>query len=266
MKRTISNPHKVTHKTYIVLTIVATIALIISLIIPSTAAESSLNSFTIISEVIRNLSYGCIASTLVAWIIDCVNTKNLNKKANAIYDTVYSELKWQIGFCIASWAELCSVCFKDCDYYEQKNTWLDWYLIVKTNYSKADTDRQQQILPFFYDHLSKSVEAVNRAIAKIQSQLYILTVNDAMNEKMDQILSDLQFEFYACSLDLSHRDASDCFWENMDAIVADLKKYISNWLDIQYYNFLRFKPYKFWNDKNDVLEAIKLCVSSPMYS
>ncbi len=266
MKRTISNPHKVTHKTYIALTIIATIALIISLIIPPTGAEDSLNSFSIISEVIRNLSYGCIASTLVAWIIDCVNTKNLNKKANVIYDAVYSELKWQIGSFIGSWAELCAVCFKGCDYYKQKNTWLDWYSVAKTNYNKANAYRQQQILSFFYEHLSQSVDAVNHAIAKIQSQLYILTINDVMNPEMNQILSDLQFEFFACSLDLSHREAVDYFWEHMDAIVADLKKYISNLPDIKYYNFLRLNPYKFWNDKNDVLEAIELCVSSSMHS
>ena len=58
-------------------------------------------------EVIKNLSYGCIASTFVAWIIDCANTRHLNKKANNIYDAVYSDLKFRIGSYIETWAELC---------------------------------------------------------------------------------------------------------------------------------------------------------------
>ena len=44
----------------------------------------------------------------------------------------------------------------------------------------------------------------------------------------------------------------------MDAITEDIERYINNWTDISYYNFLKFKPYKFHSDTNETCKAFLL--------
>ena len=251
MKRAIENPYKVSHKIYIYLVAVFTIIL-------GTILFAPLGINELVKDIIKNLSYGCIASTVVAWLIDCANIRNANKKANNTYDAVYADLKFQIGAFVGLWAQLCQVAFKDKNYDENKKTWIAWYETVKLNYYKADPARQSQILDFFYGELSYHTSSVNKALNHIQTQQYVLTINDVMNEKMRSILSDFLFEFHALELDLEHRDSSELFWEHMDAITNDLGNYINNWSDIQYYNSLEFLPYKFLGDRNDIIQAVLL--------
>ena len=102
MKRTISNPNKVQHKMYLLIIGLSLTALILSLIIP--ACETAPVGISL--EVVKNLSYGCIGSTIVAWILDYVNIKSANRKANETYDAIYADLKVNIGFFIGTSAEL----------------------------------------------------------------------------------------------------------------------------------------------------------------
>lgn len=252
MNRTIINPNKVNYKLYILLIIFFIISLGASFYIPQ---EIKGIPFPL-GEIVKNLSYGCIASTFVAWVIDCANTKHLNIKANNIYDAVYGDLKFRIGFFIGTWAELCAVSFKDKDYYAEKNTWDVWYTIVKDNYLKCEPERQQHLLDFFYGHLSQAGQEVNDSIQYLHSQRYVLTMNDVMNDEMDRILSDFRFEFHALELDLAHKNNPETFWSHMDAINLDLKRYIGNWQDIKYYNFLVFQPFKFLRNSKDLMSAI----------
>ena len=113
MKRAIENPYNVSHKIYIIL-------IAIFLLILCTILFAPLELNDIVVDIIKNLSYGCIASTVVAWLIDCANIRNANKKANNTYDAVYADLKFRIGAFIGVWAQLCKVCFKDKDYSEHK--------------------------------------------------------------------------------------------------------------------------------------------------
>lgn len=118
MEAIIRNPYKVSHKIYIRLIIGSIIGLILSMIIPN-----GLHALlSLILDILKNLSYGCIASTLVAWLIDCANVRNLNKKANSVYDTIYADLKFQIAYYIGLWSELCAVAYKDIDYHQEKKT------------------------------------------------------------------------------------------------------------------------------------------------
>lgn len=243
MKRTISNPNKVHYKMYLWIIGIAFTTLILSLIIPNCGypfIEISL-------DVIKNLSYGCIASTVIAWIIDCVNVKNANKKANATYDAIYIELKLNIGHFIGTWAEVCAVSFKEQDYYSEQHSWKEWYKLTKDNFEKLDPERQQRLMAFFRDSLLQATQYVNRAIEKITSQMYMLAMNDAMNSDLRRIISDFQFEFGALDMDLSQEKYEEHFWNHMEAIVKDLVNYIGAWSDISFYNELKFKPYKFFD-------------------
>lgn len=254
MKRTITDPHKVNHKMYVILMALSFLTLWGSILIPTDCCRL----LSSCAEVIKNLSYGCIASTGVAWIIDCNNTKSANKKANAIYDSMYFELKFQISSYISLWAELCDISFKDRDYSSEKNTWDGWYRTVKSNFEKATPERQDHLLSFFRKQLVEEVKAVNKAIEKLQSQRPLLTLNDAMNSDMDRILSDFQFEFHALDLDLSREDTPEYFWLHMEATTSDLMRYIDNWADIRYYNFLIFSPRQFFQKTPELIAAVLL--------
>lgn len=255
MKRIIINPHKVNHKLYVFLVFLSLIVLFISLTTQVKNPEGS-SLLSVFADAIKNLSYGCIASTVVAWIIDIANTRNLNKKANDIYDSIYGDLQFRIGVFVATWAELCAVAFKEKNYYEENHTWAAWYEITKDNYHRCEPNQQKHLLDFFHGQLSYAEKEVNKSIEYLQSQRYILTMNDAMNDEIDGILSDFQFEFHALDLDLSHRDDPEMFWLHMDAITKDLVNYIENWPDIRYYNVLLFKPYSFFKNSSDRIAAM----------
>lgn len=255
MNRTIVNPNKVNHKMYIGLVVIFLITLFISLIIPEEKSSFCKN----VCEIIKNLSYGCVASTVVAWLIDCTNIKNQNKKANSIYDAVYMDLKVHIADYIGIWAQCTAVVFKEKDYYSEKNSWIQWYKIFKGEYFKLEEERQAEVLDFLLRQLSESVQRVRNTMDRIQSQRYILTINDVMNSEMERILEDFRFEFYALDLGLERNEKSEQFWGHMDAITDDLTNYIGAWADIKFYNTLQFRPYKFW-DKSD--ELYKAMVSS----
>lgn len=235
--------------------------LVASLIIENTQDSNALNTF---ADIIKNLSYGCIASTIIAWIIDIVHTKNLNKTANTIYDSIYGDLQFHIGAFVATWAELCAAAFIEKNYYEEKNTWVTWYEITKCNYNKCEPDRQVSLLDFFYKQLSQAEKEVTKSLEYLQSQRYMLTMNNAMNEEIESILSDFRFEFYALHLDLTRRDDPETFWMHMDAITKDLVKYIENWSDIHYYNVLLFKPHGFFSDLKERINTVLIseCINS----
>lgn len=243
MKRTISNPNRVHNTMYILIILVSIVALIVSIAIPS----SDCDYLKVALEVLKNLSYGCIASTIVAWIIDFVNVKNANKKSNDIYDAIYIDLKINIGHFVDTWAQLCAVSFKDRDYHSETHTWKEWYEILKTNYDNLEQERQQHLLRFFRDTLLRSTQYVNKSLETITSQNYMLTLNDAMNSELRSIMSDFKFEFGALNTDLEYENYEEYFWDHIEAINKDLTNYIGAWADISFYNNIKFAPYKFFD-------------------
>ena len=259
MKSIIKDPYKVSHKIYIRLIFASVIFLIISLVVPSNTCVH----ITTFCDVIKNLSYGCIASTLVAWLIDCANVRNLNKKANNIYSVIYADLKFKIAYYIGIWSELCVVVYKEVDYHQEKKTWKEWYTTVKENYNQADEKRQAELLNFFCDRLEFCVDEVNESIEKVSNQKFLLSINDLTNSDMDRIISDFKFEFHALKTTLPYKNDEATFWSHMDAISEDIEKYIDRWVDISYYNHLKFMPYKFHVDKNETVKAILLSDGIP---
>lgn len=243
MKRTISKPHSVNHRLYLHLIILFAISLFISFRLPQNADGSPSS----ISQIIMNLSYGCIASTVVAWLIECANTRSDNIKSNNLYDTVYLDLKLQIGNFLDLWSHLCAVSFQDVDYYCESHIWNEWYLLTKDNFHKVEPSRQLALMPFFNNQLLASSKKVKESIERILSQQYYLTMNNAMNSTLYHILLDFRFEFTALDMSLSRNESNELFWRHMDAITNDLIKYINNWPDIQFYNTQPYKPFEFFD-------------------
>lgn len=209
-----------------------------------------------ISDIVKNLAFGCVASTIVALLIEVGNTKEKNEKANSVYDAVYIDLKCQIMWFMETWARLCSVAYKDEDYRKEKHTWIEWYEITKSKFEECDDSRQIELIHFFNDELLASIEGIEKALKQIDSQQYILNINGIYDENLGRILEDYRFEFYAAKLTLSRDYDKDDFWSSFDAIKQDLINYIYNWVDIRHFNYYRFKPYNFYDDKTEMMQAI----------
>lgn len=97
MKRHIENPYTVNWKMY---GLIGGISLFIAIV----SAIQNYSSHGLISDIVKNLSLGCVASTIVALLIEIGNVRDKNEKANSIYDAVYSDLRLQILWYLKTWA------------------------------------------------------------------------------------------------------------------------------------------------------------------
>lgn len=249
MKRHINNPYKMNWKMYSLIGGISVLIMIIAVIC---------NDITdsLISDIVKNLSFGCVASTIVAILIEIGNIKEKNEKANSVYDAVYTDLKYQIMWYVETWARLCSAAFKEEDYRQEKHTWIEWYEITKSKFAESDDSRQAELIHFFNEQLMVSIDGIEKALRQIESQQYILNINGIYDEDLRTILADYSFEFYAAKLTLGRDYDKDDFWNSFDAIKQDLVNYIYNWADIRYYNYCRFKPYNFYEDKTEIIRAM----------
>lgn len=89
----------------------------------------------------------------------------------------------------------------------------------------------------------------------------MLEINDVLNENLKKIVGDFQFEFDAARRDLDIINQNE-IWEYFDATNHDLERYISNWVDISYFNYVAFKPNAFMNDKCEVVKAKQLVIAT----
>lgn len=249
MKRHINNPYKVNWKMYCLIGGIATLVMIIAVCWNHSTSSA-------ISDVIKNLAFGCEASILVALFIEIGSVKDRNEKANRIYDAVFHELRFWIMKYVETWSDVCCVAFKGKDYYQEKHTWMEWYEIVKNEFEACDENRKNELIKFFKEELLYNVHGVEKTITRIKEQQYILNINDVYNEKLNCIIEEYSFEFYATKLTLKREYKKEDFWGTFDAVKQDLVKDIYNWVDIRYYNYCRFKPYKFFEDEIEIRRAI----------
>ena len=249
MKKHIGNPYKVNWKMYNLICGMSILMMIF-------AVYWNNSTKSCISDIIKNLAYGCVASTIVTLLIEIGNTKEKNEKANSIYNAVLFELQYQILDYVETWSRLCCVAFKGKNYREEKHTWVEWYEITKSEFEKCDENRQRELIKFFIEQLLYGVNEVDKAIKRIDDQQYLLNINNIYDESLKNILSDYKFEFYAAKLTLEESYDKEYFWNSFDAIKQDLINYIDNWIDISYYNYYKFKPNNFNDDKTEIVNAI----------
>lgn len=246
MKKHINNPYKVNWKMYSLIGGISVLIMIVAVV---------WNNYTenIISDIVKNLAFGCIASTIIALLIEIGNIKDKNEKANSVYDAVFRDLQFQIRFYVETWARLCSVAFKNKDYRKEKHTWTEWYEITKNNFSECEEDKQAELMGFFNEELLYCINIIEKTIKQIDEQQYILKINDVYDDSLKSILDDYKYEFFEAKLTLEREYNKENFWGMFDAIKQDLTKYIYNWVDIRYYNYYRFKPYEIEYDKTCVI-------------
>lgn len=152
-----------------------------------------------------------------------------------------------IRFYIGLWAEFCAISFKQSDYYKEEHTWKEWYAIAQKNYRSEPEERQAKLLDAYHSQLLSCVKIINHSIEKIQSQSYVLAVNETMDQQLENILNDLQAEFSTLEKELTSENDANYFWSHTDAIHSNLERKIENWEDTKHYNHKQFKPYNVFN-------------------
>ena len=93
METHIHNPYKVNWKMYGLIGVIS----ILVMIFASFCCPNAQNVQSIIFDIIRNLSYGGVASVFIALLIEIGNVKEKNNKANNLYEMIYSDLKINIS-------------------------------------------------------------------------------------------------------------------------------------------------------------------------
>lgn len=248
MQKHIHNPYKVNWKMYGLIGGISILVMIVAVVQNNTSHD-------LISDIVKNLAFGCVASTLVALLIEIGNVKEKNEKSNSIYDSIYRDLKCQILWYVETWASLCAIAYKDKDYSKERHTWTEWYSITKNNFAECDESRQKQLMHFFTNQLMICIEGIEQALRQIDSQHYILNINEIYNDELEKIFRDYRFEFDAAKMTLTTDPTKNDFWSTFDAITQDLSRYIYNWVDIRYYNYYKFKFHEFSLDKTELIRA-----------
>ena len=248
-KQQIKNPYKISYKLYLFL-------IIISIIIMYIGYTININNYQFVSEIIKNVGFGSLASTFVAFIIEIGNVKDQNKKANDLYRSTYIELQCSILRYIKVWSVFCCVVDHSKDYKTIKMNWIEWYELSKKIYSKSRKKRKNELIEFLKkDLLLHSIEDVNNSINKILNQKNLLEINDLYNNDLNSILKDFEFEFRCAKQELESENSIDDLWKSFDALNKDFVNYIDNWKDIKYYNNLKFDAYSCF-DKSQYVKAI----------
>ena len=176
MKKQIKNPNKLNWKMYIIIILCLTVSMIIVVCWDSRVGST-------VSAVFENLTLGSTCSALVALFIEIGNVNDKNIKSNSVYDAVYGALKFQIAQYASIWAEVCAVAYKDKDYELKKYTWLEWYALTKQIFMHV-MKQKNRINRFFKGRLLYSLTNLEQEISQINSQKYILTIHDVLNDDM----------------------------------------------------------------------------------
>lgn len=211
-------------------------------------------------NLLLNLGSGFFTSTLVALLIDLANVKDKNRKFNSTYDAVYNELKFKIRWYIESWARVCKIAFKNKPFIEEAHTWTEWFDLSKKYFFECNEIEKKEHFSFILEQTQGSMNEVADSVNNLLNQSYLLRINDVINFDLDKILTDYQFEF---NVDLKlHTNSYEEFWEIQEALKKDIEHYISNWVDISYYNYIKFKPWQInenggFFDSKEIIRAME---------
>jgi len=216
----------------------------------------SLSGVTVIANTIKNISLGCLSSFIVALLIEISSVNDMNRKANSIYDSVFSELKFCISYYIECWARFCKVGYPEKNYDDEKHTWAKWYECVKLNYYACDEARQRELVDYFTAQLMYACNNADKAIQRIMSQYYMLELNNVLNDDLKRIIEDFKFEYSAALSSLNIGFSSRDMWDDFDAFNNDIFRYISNWSDIRFYNTIEFSPFSYISGKEENIRAL----------
>ena len=250
LKKQIHNPYKVNWKLYGLIGAVSVLTMIV-------AVERNVATSSIASDIIKNLAFGCVASTLVAWLIEIGNIKEKNENVNNLYTMVYADLKSRIRWYLHTWVRLCSFAYNDGNYQSEKHTWTEWYELTKNRFLDCDANTQTELIHFFRDQLTESVDGALKVIRQVVNQKHLLNINGLYDVNLREILADFDFEFDAAKKTLNRDCDASVFWSSFDAINQDLENYIHNWVDIRYYNYYKFELSDFLGSVTETLRAIQ---------
>lgn len=97
--REIKNPYKVNWSLYFWIIGLSTVGIVFSI-------AGLKNCLPVTADVIKNLSFGCFASTIVALLIEIASVKEQNKKSDKVYNAIYMDLHMALKSFLESWSDI----------------------------------------------------------------------------------------------------------------------------------------------------------------
>ena len=139
MFRTIQKPDKVNCKLY---------ATIIAISLALIFVSCFLDEGSSIKELFEGIGYGCFGSAVVALLIDSVNTKHNNQRANQLYDFMYNQLKADIMMYCNCWSVICVISYPQKGLEDEEHTWFEWFELLLQNFESCSTKRKAELIYF----------------------------------------------------------------------------------------------------------------------
>lgn len=249
MKKIIEKPYKINWKLYIVL-------ITISLSFIFLGFNCTFYNNSNFWEVVKNIGFGCLASTIVAFIVEVSNVNDKNIELSKLYEATYVDLKSAILRYIQIWSEICYLIEDQKKYKEEKKKWNEWYDIAKILYFSSSEEKKQRIKNFIAEgSLNFILNEINRKVDFLLSQKPLLSINNIYNNEMDSIIKNFEFVFKCCKNEIINIKNMENFWHMFDALNSDILIYIDSWQDIAYYNNLEIQPYCIF-DSNEYAKAM----------
>ncbi len=256
MFRTIQKPYKVNCKLY---TTIITISLALIFV------SCFINEESCVKEFFNGIGYGCFGSAVVALLIDIVNTKHNNQRANQLYDFMYNQLKADIMMYCNCWSVICAISYPQKGLEDEEHTWFEWFGLLLLNFKSCSRKRKDELIYFWRGELTYYADRISDDIDKIESVSIVAASEEIYDENMKKIIGNLKqtFKHFNISLyadrylDSKSEEACDFIFKWLSAVNEDVKNNIEEWKDIAYYNNYKLGvDYMGMTSEKKILDAI----------
>ncbi len=255
-RRQIYNPAKVSYRLYVFLIGGSILLMVFGFI----CLEG------IFSDIIKNLSYGLLSSSIGALLIEFSNVRDKNRKSNQIYDLVYTDLKKRIAWYLFNWASEYSLFYYKDESgveieFKENLTWWEWHrLFIEKITVLKDIHLQETVLIDTLEDQIRNIKDVEEAIHKIEMQNSVLMFNGIADDTLNDVIlcTGRYFNQARRSVECAYqkvmrhsknenkkaqhiKEAIEEFSQGMDILQNNLKICISRWIDIAHYNDIKFR-------------------------
>ena len=71
---------------------------------------------------------------------------------------------------------------------------MEWYEITKSNFAECEPAKQERLMRFFKEQLSDYISQVEQALMRLESQQYILCINELYDNDLKKIIADCKMK------------------------------------------------------------------------
>ncbi|MGX8850599.1 hypothetical protein [Amedibacillus sp. YH-ame10] len=242
MEKWEENFYKANHKLYILL-------ILNSILIMVVGAYLIENKIALVGDIVKNLAYGCVASSLISWLIEIGNFRIKNKEIARLRQNLYNDTVANVYHYLGMYAR---IYFKESEAIinKEKYTWDVWYDLLKAScLDLKDQKAIKDVFDFLKQQVVSEAEFAFKSLDEVVKNRFSLYLNNGLDYNLYYDLKDLHFEFSVINLTYVERytDLKDLF-DYLDAINTDLKNYVQKCNLVNDMNEFKFNPKDFYEE------------------